>query len=619
MLPRLRTTFRTALTSAAALLALLLATAGTVRADDALEEEAEPATPLVVVTVGNIDKSLKDIAWMFESIGRPDMMDVLGGLLQTAGDLKGVDRTRPFGQIIFLDTSALPPQPAFIGFVPISNAEDALKTLALSPLKPQPVQGRNDLFEARANDTQSDAVLIRILDGYAYIAPSNFADAIDNMPDMPRIFEPMGKRYDASLSIRINAVPEGVRQVFVNFLSAQAEADLQRRDDEPEAAYLVRRANGVSGLELIRQVLLEGEDLTLGWNSQPDTKSGVFEGSINAKPDSSFAQYLTDIGGKPSMFAALRNEDRPLSVNISWAMNEREKTAFNTLLDAAQTTLSDELAEIAQPEGPIDQMFRSLHATVDGGHVDFILQFAAADVQEFVLVGGVKLAGAQSFGTALQQVLQYAVMQIAEATVPAPTITLNADTHQGATFHKVTPYDVREEDERIYGGKPDFYVGSSSRVLWFAVGGDEALPTLHDTMDALLSSSSADVDVTQRMPISVTARVAPWLEFPDPEVNAAADPAADVVPTTTEVGGEGGEDAERQARRAERRERFRARQAEMAIERREIAREAFDSTDMLRVEGRPTDSGFRVRVTFSEGFVRAIGLAIARQYDQSQL
>ena len=380
-------------------------------ADDA-EDELEPAVPFVVVNIASVDRALTDITWMFDTVQRSDMNDVVGGLLGQAKDLKGVDRSLPFGQIVFLQTDALPPRPAIVFYTPISNLEDALQTITAAPVTVRKATDRQDEYELLGPDNDGVAARIRLIGKYAYITPDEFADILDVLPDMEPVTQSLAARYDAAVTVQMKAIPEGVRQVFVNFLRTQAEIDLQRRDEEPEPAYLVRRSNGLSALEFIEQLVLQGEDLTIGWNAEPEKHSGYFEGTLNASPDSEFAKYLSEVAAKPSMFTPLREEDRPLTVNVSWVMNKRERTATTGLLQAVKVKLSEELPEMAQAGGPIELLHNSLQATVDGGHFDLFLQFAAADVQEFVLLGGLRLAGAQSFGSALEQFLQGLILKI---------------------------------------------------------------------------------------------------------------------------------------------------------------------------------------------------------------
>lgn len=571
------------------------------------DEPAETAIPFVVFSVASVDRTLTDIAWMFESVNRKDMLDVLGGLLGQAGDLKGIDRTKPFGQVVFLQTDALPPRPAFVFFAPIENLEDLLKTIARAPVAPQPVTGRKDQYDIYSPDLNRTVATLRVIGNYAYAVPTEFADILDVLPDMRTLADQLAARYDVALTVQVKAIPKGVREVFVNFLRTQAEIDLQRRDDEDEAEYLVRRANGLNGLELIEQVVLDGEDLTLGWNAEPEKRSGYFEGTLNAAPDSPFAKFLSEVGGKASMFTPLREEDRPLTVNISWVMNQREQKALSGLLQAAKVKLSQELPDLAREGGPIEQMHNSLQATIDNGHFDLFFQFAAPDVQEFVFLGGLKLAGAQAFGQALEQFLQGVIVRIQDlaqsnpsAVGDAPQILPNAESHQGVTFHKIVPKQVPSNEQRLYGGTPDVYVGVSSRALWWAVGRDEALPTLKASLDALLTAPPLEREAGGNVPLSVTVRVAPWLELPQP-------------PPSEEDFNTGDDREDRRTRR------LRQRMQQRREITRELAQEAFTPSDKIRIEGRPLESGFRVRVHLDEGFIKLLGLSIAREYDRSQL
>jgi hypothetical protein len=581
------------------------------RADDAAVDEVEPAVPFVVVNIASVDRALTDISWMFDSIQRGDMKDVIGGLLGQAGDLKGVDRTRPFGQIIFLDTSALPPRPAVVFFVPIQNLEEALTTVTRAPVTVRKVADRADEYELLGQgDGDGVEAVIRVIGSTAFISPEEMADILDRMPDMERICESLASRYDAAATVQVKAIPEGVRQVFVNFLRTQADIDLQRRDDEPEEQYLVRRANGLNALQLIEQVALQGEDLTIGWNAEPEKHSGYFDLTLNATPDSELAQVLDSVASKPTMFAPLRDANRPLTVNLSWLMNKREQEAVTGLLKAVKVVLDRELPDMAQPGGPIEQLHTSLQATVDAGHVDLFLQMHASDVGEFVFLGGLKIAGAQAFGKGLEQFLQGLVLKIeqdkatnANLAAHAPTFLLNADAHQGVSFHKISPTQLGSDEERLYGGTPDMYLGTSSRAVWFAVGRDQAMPSLRTALDTLLTAPPAERTAEGNVPLSVTVRVAPWLELPLPDQPGAVPEVAPGTEPTEE---------QQQARRDQRR-------FERARDRREIAEEAFNATDGIRIDGRPTESGFRTRIHLDEGFVRLLGLIISREYDRSQL
>ncbi len=50
-----------------------------------------------------------------------------------------------------------------------------------------------------------------------------------------------------------------------------------------------------------------------------------------------------------------------------------------------------------------------------------------------------------------------------------------------------------------------------------------------------------------------------------------------------------------------------------------MALDAFDDagSDILRIDGRPIENGFRVRLQFERGFMRLLAMAISRQIDRN--
>jgi hypothetical protein len=600
----------------ALLAALILANVSIprLRADDAAaEEEIKLAVPFVTFNLASVDRALTDIGWMFNSIQRSDMNDLLTGLIsEHASNLKGYNRTQPAGAILFLDTEALPPRPVFVTYLPVDSVQDALQTMA----KPneqavRPVVGRADEFEL-VGSGEGDGVeaVVRVIGSYLFLTDSNSADILDILPNVEPMSQSLAGRYDVALTAQIKAIPQGVRSVFVNFLRTQAEIELQRRDDEEEAAYLVRRANGLSGLEAIEELALEGEEITLGWNAEPEKHSGYLDLIINASPNSAFAEHLRAVASKPSMFSPLRTDDEPLTISVSSVLNKREKTALTGLLQAWKVATSNALPDMAQLGGPIEQLHTAMQATSDAGHFDLFLQMHAVDVGEFVILGGLRVAGAQSFGKGLEQFLQGIILQISQGGTPdrpiggdAPKIVLNADAHQGVSFHKISPPSADDGAQRLFGGTPEIFLGTSSRALWFSIGAEEAMPALREAMDTLLTAPPAERSSEGNVPVALTVRVAPWMELPLPEApDALPEPTQGAEPT----------DEQRQNRRQRR-------NAQQAQERRELGKQAFGPTDGIRIEGRPLDSGFRTRIVLDEGFVKLLGLIISREYDRSQL
>lgn len=538
---------------------------------DALEDgELPPPKPLVIFTVANIENSLSEVGKMFEVSGRPDVMEVVEGFIGgRLNELQGVDRTLPIGVMMFL-TNDLPPQPSPMAYIPVSDLDALLKTLELGPMKPKKVEGSDNRFELAGRRRSMHGI---VQDGYAYITrDETLLDA--ELPDPRTVSAGFAAAYDVSVSVQIQNVAPGIRELFINLLKSNIEAELQQRDDEPYAAYKMRSANGKNIVGLGEQILRDGKQLTLGLDASHDGHSAAIELLIDAEPESKFAQFLKNIGGKPSHFAPLVNAYAPLCISLSWGTDERERDMLTGNIEALVAALKENLPETSGVA--IDQMAKSLNATVEQEHVDAIFQFVPQENRTFVLMGGLKLMGAANFSTALTQVLD-----AAGELEGIDSVELNVDEHQSVILHRLRGKNASSEDKRIYGGHPDVYLGAGNGVFWFGLGSDAAISELNRATDILLEAPATQTVTSNELgagmaPFQITFRVLPWMDLPERE---------NANPLERELTGDA-----------------------MA-----------NGADGVRLEVRPTENGGRIRAQFDEGFVKLLGLMLATQYDRTQL
>jgi hypothetical protein len=551
-------------------------------------EPVPPPVPIVIVNVASIERVLSDVHWTFETAGRPDMLDVVADFLSGIGDLKGVERGRPLGVMLFLP-QVIPPQPVPVGYFPVSNLPDLLKMLEDGPLTARKLDAATERYELKGRRQTLHALL---KDGYALVA--NDAEILDaKLPDIQDTVGPLATRYDVAATFRIQSVPALLREVFLGYLRMQSEAELQKRDDEPESAYLLRRANGISTLEFLDRLLREGENVTLGWDASQELKKGVFEINVEATPDSEFSKYLAELGGRPTTFGALYKEDEPMTLSVSWLMEKREKKAALEWIKALETQLARRLATETEgldaasppatgaappPRHPaVEALMDPLKATMEDGHFDLCIQFRATEPEKFVLIGALRLVGSEAFGSGLRQTLE-----ALQGDENLEAVQLDAETHQGVAFHKLQGRNTPNVEQQIYGGKPTVHVGSGQRAVWFSVGAEGSFAELKRAMDTVLEANASGTanapgGALRSAPFQAVFRVTPWMRIPPPDGdNGAA--------------------------------------------RRELVGEALQKqNDAVKVEVRPTETGLRVRVALDEGFIKLLGLALARQYDRSRL
>ena len=484
------------------LLLLILGTvcvpqSGLVADDEAAEEEVPPPNPFAVINAASVDRLLTDVQYVFDLVERPELMDVITGALGNIKNLEGMDRTKPFGAMFFLD-SGLPPTPFPLVYIPVDDEQKLLNTLTFRDNRWKPVSGD----PTRYDQISAPSLHLKFAAGYAFICRKGDWILDEPLPEPVSFNETLTSRYDVAGAVRIGSIPQGIRQVFVGFFRGSSEAELQQRDNEPEAAYRLRRANGLQMLEFIEQLLLEGDQLTLGLDASSDTRSAVIEFSLDAQPDSDFADYLTDVSGTASMFHALADDSQPLTVAGTWKLNERDQKAYREYLDIARTELSREISENEPdlPVGAVGRMFDALDATLLDGQIDVTFQFIAPEPDRFVILAVAKLVGAR---TAESGFTEFMTALKARPDTDG-TIDLNVSSHAGVTFHRLAGDNASQNDVRMFGGPPTVYLGASDRAVWLAVGQDQ-MPELKRSIDLVRESAARAAPPASGSPLRITA------------------------------------------------------------------------------------------------------------------
>jgi hypothetical protein len=470
------------------------------------------------------------------------------------------------GVMMFLEPG-FPPKPMPVMYMPASSADEFIKTAALGRMNFEKIsENKYEVKMPRGSGKQ----IALFTDGLMYLTPSEVL-IDDKLPDPIKLSESLTSRYDVALSLRINSVPPLLRDVFVTFLRTTTEAEMQRRDGEGEGEYRFRKANAQNMMEALEELLTEVDDITIGWDGNEQLRKGVLEISVHAKPDSDYAKNIKDMAGKASMFhIAQQDTGKPLTACASWRLNKRERQNTSELVEAARIKMTEEMTAISKDVTGVNTLCDVVAATVAGGHMDMFVQVAVPEPGKFVVLGGVKLQGANAAAPALVNLFQ----QLPEEAKNDVTVETNLDSHQGVAFTRFSPTD--KDDVKFFGGVPAFWCGAGQDAFWFTFGADQAFNTLRDTMDNILTSGPAPGG--QSDPFVLIVRRAAWQSIqPNPERN-------------------------------------------FEVTRHEIANQAFQSNnDALKIYTRPTESGIRSRIEFEEGFIKFLALFLARQYDQSQL
>ncbi|MCP4506224.1 MAG: hypothetical protein GY826_07490, partial [Fuerstiella sp.] len=202
------------------------------------EDEPTPlfaigSKPMVVVTAASANRLKEEATYMFDVAGLPEAVDTILGLLdENVNGLEGLDWDRPAGIMMYLE-SVFPPAFEFVAFLPITNPEDFRSMMELGSviMRQEPgEEGRYELITPRRN------LQIRIEGDYAFIQlpmmePDPAFERV--LPDPGALVSALISQFDVAVSLDVEAIPKGTRDLILNMLTSTMSTQMQQRDDEP--------------------------------------------------------------------------------------------------------------------------------------------------------------------------------------------------------------------------------------------------------------------------------------------------------------------------------------------------------------------------------------------------
>ena len=527
------------------------------------QEKKKPQTkaqPFLVVSVASFERLMEDADFMFASAGRPELSEMIGGALSNVRDLKGLNRDSSAGLLLFLD--GLTPVP--IGFVPVKDIDEMMKTIAVGPVTTNKIE--EGLYEIRG---PSQSLFAKISGGYAFVARTQ-ENLERDLSDPAEYTRRLAASYDIAVSANLRAIPKSSRELLLDFLRASTEASLQQRDDEPDSVYRIRKAAGMVNLENTEMFLSQAEEATLGFNVSSTDKSAFLELVITADPKSEYAKVLNELGTSRSRFTPLLKNSAPLTASAALMVDKNGRKFLKELMAVAEKELIGQLDKEVSKDttkvSPISELFKSVQTSVAEGKLDFAAQFVGDTSGPFTFAGGVRIAESEKFNVGLTEIFERL-----KGKSEFESVQTNVVEHRGVMLHRLQGKGVPENANRLFGKDHGLYIGSGNGILWFAIGAENGLPALKSMIDTVTDAPADDNPV---MPAQFMMHVSSWLSLmqrPDGTVNPIV----------------------------------------------ELMRESFAAGGgTIRADIKPIQDGVQIRLNADEGFVRLIGKAIGKRIDQ---
>ena len=532
--------------------------------NDADKPKARPASqPLVIFNVASVDRLIGDVRYLFEASGQPQINEMIDKGLVGANNLKGLQRTKPMGAMLFL-APGLPPTPFLVSYVPVANIEELIQTIGGGGNTVlRRVEGETDRYELVGQDGNPQQIVLR--GGYAFI--SQDAENLDQaFLDPAKLTKGLSARHDLAITLRLNTVPEVIKTTLLGTLRAQFNANMQQRDDEEDGPYKLRRNNEGNTLEFLELLIAEGDRVTIGINASKENKNAILEILFEAKASGKWAKALKKIDSRPSYFAPLIDEKAPLSFSLSWKMDKREQDNTTDFLRILEPQIAAQLEPVAPA---VHNLFAALNKTAVTGHADAFFQYKVVPPERMALFGGLKVEEGKQLSAAVRSILSEL-----QRNPEVAEMELDIDSHKGVSFHRLgsRAQAVSPANQRIYGGTPSVYVGTGPNVVWFSLGDSGSLDAAKEAIDKLATARATVGNRQRGAPFQFVFNMTPWIDKLD---------------------------ADRPFTR--------------------LVRQAFQGgKDRLQVDVRPSDNGMRMQLKVEEGFLKLLGTAIGRGVEEGR-
>jgi hypothetical protein len=486
--------------------------------------DAGGAGPTVVVRIEPLDDLLADARYLGALADRDELVKQFEGLVRAkAGPkgLDGIDLKRPLG---FYGTVG--PQgfdSSGVLMVPVADEKAFLALLDKLNLKPE--KGKDGLYTVQAENTLAPAVYFRFANDYAYATVLNESVIDRSALPSPNQVLPAGRGGLAVASVRLDRIPDGIKQLALGQLGLRL-ADLRDRSfkGETKAENEFWKQAFEELAEDVKLLLRDGHELSLRVDVDRKKQDLTVEATADGKSASKLATEVVGLGEAKSRFAGLLSKDAALQGLVRLTLPEELRRALQPVIDES---VDRSLAKAANEErrGQAERFFKALEPTFKAGDVDGVAVLQApADGGAHTLLFG----AAVKDGEAVERAFRALVKGLPEGD--RSRIKLDADEAGSVKIHRIDAQkDFDEQGRRAFGDNPLYLaIGPDAAFLVFGAGGAEAIkkalavePAAADPLrlEVSLSSLAPAIAINRKDTKGVVAKAAQEAFGQDPDAD----------------------------------------------------------------------------------------------------
>jgi hypothetical protein len=494
-------------------------------------DDKKPATPGAVLRVQSLDELMNNFRYLAALVGREEEAKQLEGILKSkAGGpkgLEGIDAKRPMAVYAVFGEGGLESTVA-VGVIPVADEKAFLGLIESLGAKAE--KDKDDVY-AVSHPNLSVPVYFRFAHKHAYVTGLN-KDAIDKDKILaPGQVLPAGKGEVLSLVVRIDLIPQNVRDLAVAQVEQQLDA---AKEEKKEGETKAEQAAKAEFLTLIKKhvvsVIRDGHELALRLDVDQKAQELSVELSIDGKKGSPLAEHIARLSRQKSVVAGLVGGDSALNVAVDLPNDEKLAEAMQALLKEG---IEKDIAKQGDKEKKerAEKIFKAFAPAMKFTDADMAVNLRGPYKDGlYTLVGGLKVAD----GAVLDKSIRDVVQELPEKE--RGQIKLDAEKLGDVSIHRIDIKDGDADFKKSFGDGPA-YVAVRSDAAFVAVG--------HDGLQALKEALKVEAKVGK--PVQFEASLAHLAEAmakekPDaPKAAAKAfgqDKGADKIGLTLEAGNE---------------------------------------------------------------------------------
>ncbi|HEY1065411.1 MAG TPA: hypothetical protein VGE52_04855 [Pirellulales bacterium] len=437
--------------------------------------------PIVVVSIAPLDKVFADAEYVAQLTGEGND----AGVAAAKSFTEGIDTTLPAGAVLSLSDDGTP---VVIGFVPVKDLDTVLDTLK---------ERAGQEAEDKGNGLkQVGPVLVKEVDGYAYIAQKE--EHFEGLPAPKSVVGTLPAKYELAIQVNVQNVPVFIKQVAIQTMKQGIDQNLAKEDSESDAQFEMRREIARQQLQALQQFFDEASQMTFGLKIDSSAKTVGFEMMATAKDGTKMAKSLASLKDAQTMFGGLVVPTAPVAINFASQTDDQDEIAKALKqIEAYRETVMETIDDSEEIDSDEErELFKELAAEglniaesiVEGGKVDAALIFNREGAEDPMhILGALYVPEAKKLEALVKKVLNVA----ADAEPNFPKANFDVEEHAGVNLHSLPIPSVPDEDAqeritKVFGEKPEVFVGFSKDTAWFGVGTavDKALKSAIDASGA---------------------------------------------------------------------------------------------------------------------------------------